>query len=337
MRLYPPGTRKGNAYYIARGYIGGTQYEINTETKNKRTAEQHWHTFVKQVQESEPETPATTARTFASVVNDFIKVRQPRKLDLTYLEKLKTSELGLMPIESIRSTDVQRVAQKLYGNNAVSTKNRQAIVPASSVLHFAAEAGYRDYLRVPKFKEPEAETRRPQDGTLDTLIEATQGRNRLLLMWLKHQGWRITETLQVKDNHIDLETGRVWVNVTKAGRWKRLYLAAPLVDELKQFTTLAVREDGRIFPWSHRGNVYRWLKPLCKTKGVRFTPHMARHDFGSRARVTGAGHRDLLDIGTWTNEKSVSRYMDADEDHARNLLDRMQTTGGKMRGEQSSD
>ena len=79
----------------------------------------------------------------------------------------------------------------------------------------------------------------------------------------------------------------------------------------------------RVFPWTDRQLVYKWLRPLCQRLGVAFTPHMARHNFGGLLREAGATNRDLVDLGTWTSEKSTARYQHAAGDHARNVIARL--------------
>ena len=39
LKLIPPGTRKGNKFYLILGMEAGTQYEVSTRTADKRLAQ----------------------------------------------------------------------------------------------------------------------------------------------------------------------------------------------------------------------------------------------------------------------------------------------------------
>src|SRR3546814_2297676 len=87
------------------------------------------------------------------------------------------------------------------------------------------------------------------------------------------------------------------------------------------FLALAQRpqEEGPLWPWKSRWRVYDWLRPLCEQVGVKFTPHMARHVWGSQRNEEGGTLRDALDGNTWTDPKSVMRYQTRSEDHKSEL------------------
>lgn len=52
LKLYPPGTRKNNRFYVAKGFVAGREYEVvcrdadGQKTANRRDAEQ----FVKKLE-----------------------------------------------------------------------------------------------------------------------------------------------------------------------------------------------------------------------------------------------------------------------------------------------
>lgn len=68
--------------------------------------------------------------------------------------------------------------------------------------------------------------------------------------------------------------------------------------------------------------------PLCQRTGVRFTPHMARHDFATALNEHDASPRDIVGASTWTSEKSVHRYTDVDMKRAREILARLPSVLG---------
>lgn len=111
-----------------------------------------------------------------------------------------------------------------------------------------------------------------------------------------------------------------------------LWQTLPLDDDLAvEFAIFDPESDGYWFPWRTRSGVYKWLRPLSRKLGVSFTPHMARHEFGGRHREAGATSRDLVDIGSWTSQRSTERYQGAPTDHARTILhDVRGTSRGKV-------
>lgn len=70
---------------------------------------------------------------------------------------------------------------------------------------------------------------------------------------------------------------------------------------------------GRVFPWVNRHNVYRWLRPICREHKISFTPHMGRVEFASRLDDGGASPVQTVAVGTWTDPRSVERYIRVDK------------------------
>ena len=333
VKFYPPGTRKGNRTYVARGYVGGRQYEVVTDAKNARTAQKYWSVFRDEVlsdaQKRRGESRRGTPKTFGDAIDRYKESQSPSKTDEKYLDIINTDAIAGELLDDVRSADVSALANKLYPNGKASTKNRSIVAPCAAVLHFAAANEWVSYRVVSRFKEPEPEPRRPANQVRGLLLGNTVSVKRALLTVLFFQGWRITESLGLRWEHINWEEQSVALYVSKSRKWQFL----PLHDEV--FAVLTELHDGQetgcVFPWRTRSGVYKWLRPLCKKLGVTFTPHMARHEFGGRLREKGATNRDLVDVGSWTSERSTARYTSAGSSHARSIIGRL-TTGGSRRG-----
>ena len=69
VKLYAPGTRKRNATYVARGSIGGRQYEIATHATDARSARRVWAAFAAKVEDQGVLARPGTPRTFSGVSN----------------------------------------------------------------------------------------------------------------------------------------------------------------------------------------------------------------------------------------------------------------------------
>lgn len=323
---YAPGTRKGNRSWTVRGSVDGREYEITTRERDKRAARRAWDSFVQKVRARRAD-DEHEALTFETVADRYAVARNLSRPNRRFLDRLKT-ELGGRLVAEIRSAEIAEAAVALYPTGSNATRNRNAIVPAAAVLHFAADNELCSYVVVRKLKEDEPETRRPAPNVREILLANTAGEQHALLTVLFFQGWRVSEALRLRAEHVDLQAGTLRLYVSKARRWKSMPLHTATTAAL---ANLPMPESGPVWPWSSRFEIYRWLRPLCARLKVHFTPHMARHDFASRLRQRGAGRRDLVDIGTWTSEKSVERYMSADAEHARNILSRLEAGEEKQR------
>lgn len=232
---------------------------------------------------------------------------------------------------------IAAAANVLYPGRENETKNRQAYTPAAAVLHFAADSRLRDYIVIKKLPEKEPETRTPAPGVAKLLLANTSGDQQLLVKFWFYQGFRITESLTAREDKISLQERTISFWIPKAKKWKPIHLHDEVFQALANRLPIG-RADGRIFPWKDRHQVYDWLGPLCGKLGIEFTPHMARHEFGSAMRKLGAHPRDIADAGSWTSEKSTLRYSQAPE-RAKDLMSQLKVdekTRGKTRGKKRS-
>jgi len=350
MRIYPPGTRKGNRYYVAKGSVGGKQYEFvcrdaeGRPATNARTARQAVRTFEREIRESgQPERPKAV-KTWGEVADSYAEARGISANDQRYIKRLtgawvksENCYFGDLAIGDVLPLHVAEASNAAWPGCTNETKNRQGYTTAASVLHFAAENRLRDYVVIRKLPEKEPEIRRPDREAAKLLLKNTEADQWLLILVLFCQGWRITETLSLREDKINLpeRTVDLWVNKTKV--WQRLHLHDAVFEALANRLPLN-RPNGRVFPWNDRHQVYDWLRPLCKKLGVAFTPHMARHEFGSLLRELGAHSRDIKDAGSWLSEKSTARYAQAPE-RAKDFLGKLevaQNGRGKTRGRKAS-
>ena len=325
MRYYPAGARSRRA--VIRGTIAGRQREIATDARDQAAAGLEWRALL---DAAGREPGAGTPRTFAEVAEAWIAARRPGKRDAGYARAL-AGRIGTLAIEEVRPLHIAEAANALYPGRSAQTLNRYAYAPAAAILHFAHANGLRDYQRIARLKEPAPPTRRPAPGTAEALLAATAGDKRRLLLFLFCQGWRISEALGLKWEHVSLKARTLDVWVGKTGRWKQVAMHDQVLEALAPIAPREPGAAGPVFPWRTRAGVYKWLRPLAAGLGVKFTPHMARHEFGGGYREAGATSRDLVDLGTWTSPKSTERYQHAGTEHARALLAR-RTFGGNSGG-----
>lgn len=325
VRLYPPGTRKGNRTYIARITLDGKRAEVNLHTANRALAEKRALEVVRghrgpAVEDGRP-------RTFENVADHYLASKGSPPRAVSFLAKLKADEIGRRQIDQITSGDVAAAAHRLYPATSPATKNRAAIVPAAAVLHYAAEQGWCAWVKVKKFQEADPPTRRPDDGVPELLMQHATGPLKVLLTILFLQGWRLGEALDLtpKPERVNMTRRELLAWVGKVRRWKVVPMHDQVHAALTAYLPTLPKGARKLFPWVSRWGVYRRIRELLEDleeKGhtVTFTPHMARHWFGSTLGDRQVPDRDIMDAGTWTSAKSVARYNKAREQRARETL-----------------
>ena len=214
--------------------------------------------------------------------------------------------------------DVIAAAQALYPNAKNATKNRQVVRPMSAILNYCAENKWRQHIRIKIFKEVDPAPRRPKLTVENVLLEQTDDYKHLLIATLFGQGFRITETLGIKWRDIDMDRQTFILYVGKANTEK----VVPIQDYVFSLLENIPDKTGHLFPWRSRSGVYKWLTPLKKELDIRFTPHMARHEFASARNEDGSTPYDLKEASSWTTTKSLEKYTEVDLKQAKKTVNR---------------
>ncbi|HEY4722212.1 MAG TPA: tyrosine-type recombinase/integrase [Anaerolineae bacterium] len=256
--------------------------------------------------------------TFKSAAQLYIDYRDPRKQDRTFIAKL-VAVIGDKLLTEITSHVLIAAANTIYAKREASTKNRNALVPAAAIIHYAAENNLCRHLRVRKFKEKSPEPRSVSKDIGRVLIANSEGDMRRALVWLFCQGWRISDMLRVQRQHIDRSAGTVRYRISKTDKWRE----KPLHSDVLAILPDDGKQIGPLFPWSDRFAFYRDLTPLCAKLKIRFTPHMARHSFATWRVNDGASLQEIMEAGGWKSIKSVMRYADLDAARVRSAVDRV--------------
>lgn len=326
LTLCPPGSRKGNRFWIARGTVCGRRVEVSTGTTDKiaakRFAVEAEREIEREIAESRVPSPGAVV-TFAKAARHFEAFRWPGgtpKDDARRLAGL-VREIGQKPVGDIVQADLVAAAEALKPIGSPATRNREVITPASAVLHYAADNGWCLWKRIKRHREPKPKTRAVDFDTAAALIGAADGKQRLLLLWLFKQGDRISDALSITWEMIDLTAGTVSHRQGKTENDR----VAPLDDELVVALANEPGKNGRLFPWRTKSGVYKWLRPLAKGLGITFTPHMARHSVGTWFSAEGAGLRTIMEKLGHSDAKSSLRYQAGDIEVVRQVQNRLRT------------
>lgn len=301
-KLWPPGTRKGNKTWVARGTVDGQQFEKVLEATTRPNAETETLKFLRDTQGVAP----GAVITFERAADAYLDGKRLGKQDVAYIDRLKRFFRG-RPVAEMIGADLTSAAHALAGGTSDANKNRAVIGPASSILHFAAEQGWCTDRRHRRLKTSRLSKRKPAPADVMRLLLAnTTGHKHLFLAWLYETGQRITASLQLRREDLDLQTSIARVTSSKTDDHGQLGLSPELVAMLANAPQLP---SGRVFPWGDRHNVYRWLKPLCATLGVSYTPHQSRHAMATDLRALGYDMKAIAERGLWRDERSASRYV----------------------------
>lgn len=291
LTLIPPGKRKGNKFYVARGSIDGRLHEISTHEIDARKAASFARRYEADVRAEGA--PADAARvTFAHAVERYVEFRKPSEADLQRLERIKEA-IGKRRLRDLKPADFHDLAARLKPRGSPQTKNREVLRPAVTVMHHAANAGLCPWLKVRAFPEPPRLPRAIDTESAAAVIAAApEGAKRRLIVWLFFQGTRISRTLAVEWGDIDFERRTVSLYNAKGKRFETFALQQATLDELAHVPE--ADRVGRVFPWATKSGVYKWLRPLVKATGVPFTPHVARHTLGTTMAANGETLRAIM-------------------------------------------
>lgn len=300
--IIPPGKR-GPGWYM-RASVGGRRYEVALKAANRAGAE------LAAAQKFAALSRGPDARqepvTFGQAADAYIAWKRPKDYDIKRLDALKAHFLGVT-CTAIRHSDLVGAAEQLRPRASNATRNRDVVGPAASVLHYAAAQDWCPYRKFALFDVPRKSSRRPVDNdTMRLLLGHTEGHKRLLLAVLYERGYRISEALRLREANLDLPNGKIRVRITKteAGTAE-----ADLSPELRALFANAPRlPGGRVFPWTHRWSVYKWLRPLCDKLKVKYTPHQSRHAFATDLFDARVDSKAVADAGAWLDPRSPERY-----------------------------
>lgn len=326
---YAPGRRKGNETWIVRGYINGKQYEIATDARNKKQAEAAWQDFAADTRREQRDAVRDReTATFDWACDEYLASRPSLNNQYKKHIGLLRSHFAGWFLKDMTPEDIYAAAYKLKPGLKPQTQQQQIVGPAATVMHYMARRRMCDHIIIPKLKP--IGVRRPiaYPEQLEPLIVAATGELKVLLMTLQIHGWRISETIRIREDKIDWDNAQIERWVGKSQEWRR----APVDHEiLKAWRTLPKRDDGYLFHYKHRTQVYDVLKRLKKRLGLKmpYTPHMSRRGFATALRDLGYGNDDIRDAAQWADSQSVETYVRDDPERVRPVFEELR---GRIRG-----
>lgn len=102
----------------------------------------------------------TPSHTFAEAASSYLKHGGESRYVSAVVNYFSDTD-----IKEIYPFDIRLMAETLYPNATGATRNRCAVTPARAVLLHAYDRGWRDLIRVRRFKEDKPEPKKPASIT----------------------------------------------------------------------------------------------------------------------------------------------------------------------------
>ncbi|MEO1187520.1 MAG: site-specific integrase [Pseudomonadota bacterium] len=324
LELKPPGTRKGNKFYLIRGVHEalGRRLEISTGTRNRALAQRRLIELIERLDREAMYGPQTT---FAEAALKYMDdVPNGGRFLVPILEHFGPNTL----IAEITPQVIDVAARAIYPNTQPQTRHRQAVTPITAVINHHQRGGPK------KQRVDNARVRwlTPEDA--EQLIECAQmvdrdaihsapghGCERLVLTLLG-TGCRTSELIRLRRSNINPATRQAFIGKTKNGdpRWipietTRAYPA--LMNNCPDTGGMFRTPRGKEYVLRDHGggqfagmfNKARDLAGFDAKGEAAVTPHVLRHTWATwYYAATGHNLTWLMEHGGWRKPDMAMRY-----------------------------
>lgn len=349
LKLVPP--RKGKSpNWSIRGTYLKVKVDRSCGTDRKALAGRIMRELAGRIERGEfPERPAQpVGATFLTAAIDYMKAGGERE----NMERL-IRHFGETPIAEIDQDAVDNAAIAILPHTTPATRNRKVYTPVSAVLH---HKGIKIVLRRPKGAKGRQVTDFLTHADATAIIEAADSFDAefgLFLRFLLYTGVRLSEPLELRWEHTEIEADFARIRMSKNGDPRPLKLRSDLRDAL-----LAHRGDqanGPVFRFHKGGGLKDKLLraklfadglPMPKRvktgePGSRKIPphrlswvnfHTFRHTWASwMRRYGGLDEIGLMATGNWRDPRSARRYAHAVARDEWDQVDTLPAIGEKPR------
>ena len=232
---------------------------------------------------------------------------------------------GKWKLKDINQKAIDEAARKVYPNVKNSTLKRHFYAPLSAILHKAAEHDMCSYIRIkrPKVKPTPVKWATPQ--YFEIFWPYCNKHLRIITNFLPYTGCRITEVLNLKWSDVDLDKRTAFIEKTKTGVSRTVYLPEPALEALLELD----HRQGRVFNmYKAKDAVNRAIRRTVDRINCDIRQHnihhpeepkeeleyLSSHKLGSHTyatwmmRYSGLNARQLMGTGRWKDINSVIRY-----------------------------
>lgn len=347
LKLVPPRSGKSPNWSIRGTYLK-VRVDRSCGTDRKALAGRIMRDLAGRIERGEfPEKPQQpVGATFLSAAIDYMKAGGERENMARLI-----NYFGETPIAVIDQDAVDTAAIAILPDATPATRNRKVYTPVSAVLH---HKGIKIAFRRPKGAKGRQVTDFLTHADATAIIEAADTFDAefgLFLRFLLYTGVRLSEPLDLRWEHTEIEDDYARIRMSKNGDPRPLKLRPDLRDAL-----LAHRGEqtyGRVFRFHKGGGLKDKLLrakmlaeglPMPKRiktgeRGSRKIPahrlswvnfHTFRHTWASwMRRYGGLDEIGLMATGNWRDPRSARRYAHAVARDEWNQVDALPAIGGK--------
>ena len=185
LKVYPPGTRKGNRWCIIKGRLNGRAIERTlkgiTDPEEGRSIAREYSRAAAETARPDERSDAGHPQTFRELAERYAADRRISRHECAYINRLvciviksRGQVLGDISIAELVPAIAREAAISIYGHRTAATMNRAGISPFSAIVHFGAENQWMPYLRIKPFRQIRRVTPRLAYGEDDVqrLLEA---------------------------------------------------------------------------------------------------------------------------------------------------------------------
>lgn len=253
----------------------------------------------------------------------------PPPADAGYLVKL-LPRLKDMRVRDITGNYVKELARKVYPTASTDTWHRQVIVPVRAVINNAHQHGKCAPIQIKTFTKMERmaqdrargkQSRQKKKAGSWEWVEAFRAQamvDRLpymaaLCLFMFTRGARVTQSIQITPNMLDLQNARVKIPAAKGHPEQWIWIDTDMVVELANLPP----RKGRVFGYRSRHSVTDTWKRICERAGIEhIPPHCAgRHGYGTEMVVRqGVDPASVALDGRWSSPRIVLEHYSHAED-----------------------
>ncbi|MER9471019.1 tyrosine-type recombinase/integrase [Mesorhizobium sp. M0520] len=294
--------RDGIAY--ATGTFNGKRIRKSLKTRKPAEAEEQRAIYEAKLYKRSTYGEAAV-RTFEEAAVSYLEQGGEGRYVPKVLKHFKGRAVG-----SIMPAEIRGAALTLYPKASASTRNRQAVTPARSIINHAHDLGWCGPVKVKQFDVAKSRKNKPVDRDWMTKFLAESDKSGLphlsaCVLFMQQTGARISEAINLLGEFVDLGARVAMLEKTKTDEWSPRYLTAELVARM---AALGLEKGKRVFGYTDRQAVNRRIKAVCNRAKIepRSSHAAGRHSFATNAINGGARIKEAMDAGGW---KSASLFM----------------------------
>jgi integrase len=305
--------KRGEVWHYS-GTVAGRRFRGSTRTTVKATAERIAAEREAREWKRNLDGPASIL-TFAQAANLYIDAHKPLRFVDAVVRYWKDT-----PVRTINAGLIRASCRVIYPNAGPATWNRAVIVPTQAIVNHAAEQELCQRVKVRRYQEPKTQ-KEPASWTWVQEFALHSGpRLGALANFMFLTGARISETLSLRWENIDIPSRRALIRQTKIGAERWAHLPPPLVAAL---ANIPGEHTGKVFGYARRESCCKaWRKAIAKAGIPYLSFHSLRHGFATAALQAGIDVVTVAKLGGWKSPAHVfSTYGHASDD--KTLTDRL--------------